>query len=511
MKDTIILVNPPLKPDWESEESAGSGYPPMGILLVGSLLKKNGYDVKIIDGAVLKRYCIPEIEKNILSSDRTLYVGLSVMTSQILPALDISGYVKKKFPDVKIVWGGIHPTLFPEQTLKEDCIDVVVIGEGEKTALELAQMYSGAEDKQLEDIKGIAYKKYSKPEEIIVNPSREFSDINTLPSFDFEIIDVDKYISNDFSAVGGRTVEGGAFRRSLPILAGLGCPYRCTFCINAVLGKKYRPKKAELIVDEIERLMGKYGANDFGLIDEDFFADKRRVENFLALVEKKNLKFSWHTSTRANYFNEHYINEEFLKRLRKNGFFHFGLGAESGSKRILEMINKKITPEQVEGVARLSKKCGVNVGFSFMCALPGEKEEETIETVKFCYRLLKINPSNYIIGPQVFRPYPGSPLYEKAVNYGLKVPDSLREWGKVYNDIEGYFKLETLPWVKNPSLIRRYIFYLHFTYQKVPPRKFWKKIFFPILKLLSILRFEINFFGIPFEFVIFNKVLRKSC
>ena len=412
MKETVVLINPPLKPDWEYKEESSS-YPPMGILYIGSLLRNNGYQVKIVDGALEKNYI--EMIKDVIDKGDVAFAGLSVMTAQILPALKISEYVRQHNSSIKIVWGGIHPTLFPEHTLREELVDIVVIGEGEYTALELAG--TTLDPKNLSTVKGIAYK--NREGKIIFNESRELVDINKTPPFQFDLINIEKYINKDLTSVGGKNLSGGYQRRSLPVLAGLGCPYRCTFCINAILKKKYRPKQADLIIQEVETLMKKYNANDFGMIDEDFFVSKKRVEDFLNLIEEKKLRFSWHTSTRANYFVDSYINENFLHRLRRSGFFHFGLGAESGSERILKLINKGITVKQVENVAFLSKKCDVNVGFSFMCALPGETEEESLQTINFCYRLIQINPKNYIIGPQVFRPYPGSPLYDTAVQYGL--------------------------------------------------------------------------------------------
>jgi len=174
------------------------------------------------------------------------------------------------------------------------------------------------------------------------------------------------------------------------------------------------------------------------------------------------------------------------------------------------MINKNITLEHVKHAAKLSKKCNVNFLFSFMCALPGETESEILKTIRFCYTLLRINPGNYIVGPQVFRPYPGSLLFNTASKMGLNLPTTLKEWGTVYNDVEGYFKLESLPWVKNPRIIREYLFYLHFFSQKVKPLKLWKKLFFPILKFFSDTRFKLDFFGFPFEYFIFKTVLKKE-
>jgi len=509
--DVIILINPPLKPGYEYVEEKSS-YPPMGILSIGTVLDKAGYKVAIVDGAVDSGYILTleKIFQGAASSGgRIIFAGLSVMTSQILPALEISEKIRGWSPSVPIVWGGIHPTLFPLNTCQHELVDIVVVREGEMTALDLAEAIKNGQTP--DNVKGIFWK--DKKGKIHSTPERELTDINVIPPFNFDILsDINRYINYDMSFVGGRNLTGGAtaIRKSLPVLAGLGCPYRCAFCINAILKKKYRYKKAELIISEIETLMEKYGANDFGMIDEDFFASRARVEEFLELVEKKGLKFSWHTSTRANYFTESYINEKFLRRLRNSGFFHFGLGAESGSRRILKFINKGITPEQVENVAVLSKRCGVNVGFSFMCALPTETTEEFHQTIRFCYKLIRINPDNYIIGPQVFRPYPGSPLYDIAVKFGLKVPEGLQEWGRVYNEAEGYFKLESLPWVKNPETIRKYLFYLQFVFQKVPPRSYWKKFLFPVLKFLCSLRFRLNIFIFPFEYVAFKRILKQD-
>lgn len=499
---TILLINPPLNENQEYVKT-GNLYPPLGILYIGTLLKQNGFAVKIIDTRVEKDYF--SLLKQILTKDDVCFSGLSVMTSQIPGALKISAFIKRKDPQAKVIWGGIHPTLFPEQTCQAEQVDIVVINEGAETSLELARCLEKGDD--LFTVPGIAFKNAQRKS--VRTAARALADIQN-SSFDFSLVDVNKYINIDVSNVGGKTLATGARRRSLPILTALGCPYHCTFCINAILNKKYRFKKAEQIIAEIEHLMNTYQANDFGLIDEDFFINKNRLSEFLDLLEQRQLKISWHTSLRADHFKEDYLNEKLMLRVKKLGGFHFGVGAESGSERILQKLDKGIKKEQVLKAAQLSRKCKFNIGFSFMTGLPGETDADRKATVKFCAELFRENPDNYIIGPQVYRPYPGSPLYDEAMVLGLEVPASLEEWGKVYNDIEGYYELEKLPWIKSPDKIRRDLFYLHYAFERGRPRQRIKRMFGPLLKTLALIRVKYGFMGFPLEYRLFKTILKRE-
>lgn len=499
---TIILINPPLTTNQEYSETANI-YPPLGILYIGTLLKQNGFAVRIIDTRVEKYYFA--LLEQILTKDDICFVGLSVMTSQIPSALEISAFIKRIKPQVKVVWGGIHPTLFAEQTCQDERVDIVVINEGAETTLELARCLERDDD--LFAVPGIAFK--DAQQKIVKTPPRSLADIHN-NCFDYSLVEVSKYININVSNVGGERLETGPQRRSLPVLTGLGCSYRCAFCINAILKKKYRFKKAEQIVKEIEHLMNTYQANDFGLIDEDFFINKERLIKFLDVLEQKKLKISWHTSLRADHFKEDYLNEKLMQRVRKLGGFHFGIGAESGSERILQKLVKGIKKEQVLKAAQLSRTCKFNIGFSFMIGLPAETEADRTATIMFCAELLRENPCNYIIGPQVYRPYPGSPLYDEAMALGLEVPVSLEEWGKVYNNIEGYYKLEKLPWIKNPDKIRRSLFYLHFAFGHGRPRQKIKRLLRPLLRAMALIRVRRGFMGFPVEFYLFKTILKRE-
>lgn len=499
---TVLLINPPLHENQEYGQT-GNLYPPLGILYIGTWLKKNGFLVKIIDTRVVEDYY--SAVEYILANEELCFAGLSVMTSQIPGALKLSSFIKDKKPGVKVVWGGIHPTLFPEQTCQDPRIDITVLNEGAETSLELARCLETNGD--LSAVQGIAYK--DAHNRITKTPARALADIQN-DSFDFSLVEVNKYINLNASNVGGETLATGSQRRSMPVLTALGCPYHCTFCINAILNKKYRFKKAERIVAEIEYLMKTYQANDFGLIDEDFFINKKRLIDFLDLLEQKKLKISWHTSLRADHFQDDYLNEQLMLRVKRSGGFHFGIGAESGSERVLQKLVKGIKKEQVLKAAQLSRKCEFNIGFSFMTGLPDETDADRKATVKFCAELFRENRDNYIIGPQVYRPYPGSPLYDEAMALGLKVPSSLEEWGKVYNDIEGYYELEKLPWIKNPERIRRDLFYLHYAFERGRPRQWIKRLVGPLLRSLALLRVRYGFMGWPVEYRLFRTILKRD-
>lgn len=492
----ILLINPPPVPHWDYKKKYNYTAP-AGILSIGTVLKENGYSVKLIDGAYEEFY-FKKVE-DIIDANNLLFIGISCMTSQVTPGLKIAAHIRKVNRALPLVWGGVHPSLFPEQAARNELVDIVVAGEGEFTCLEIANYLRA--NKDYSHIKGTVLEIDNR---IINDGAREYLDLEKLPFFDYDLLNIEQYIIKDKTDVGGRRLKDGHIRRSLPILSGLGCPYKCSFCIEPITKRKYRQRSAEMLIGEIQRLVEQYGINDISFNDPLFFGNKKRLLRFLDLLEEQRINISWSASLRANYFNENYLNIELLKRIRKLGGYHFGLGVESGSERILSKINKQIEKEDVIRCAQWSKQADINIVYSFMIGLPGETEQEMKETVKFAFRVVNHNPQNsYLNGPNVFRPYPGSNLYRECVeNYNFKIPHSLEEWGRVYSSEEGYFRLEDLPWIKNPYLIRVLVFYLfRGTTNFVYPQP-WMRFFGLILKKLCRLRLKPNFFYFPFEYKI---------
>lgn len=499
----LLLVNPPPLPNWDYKKKYLYS-PPAWILSIGTILKNDGFSVKLVDGAYEEDYL--ETVEDIVKANNLLFVGISAMTAQIQPALKTAAKIRRVNPLVPLVWGGVHPSLFPEQTAQHELVDVVVKGEGEYTSLELAKRIRQKQDYR--DLAGAVCKIDNK---LINNNPREFLVLEKLPFFDYDLLDIEKYILKDRTEVGGRSLKGGPIRRSLPILSGLGCPYHCAFCIESITKKKYRRRSAESLIAEVERLIAQYGINEVSFVDDTFFADRKRLLCLLDLLEERKIDIAWTTGGfRANYFHKDYLNVELLKRIRRLGGFHFGLGAESGSERILQKIDKQINKEQVMRAAKWCKEADINMSFGFMIGLPGEAEREMRETVKFAFNLVNQNPKNScIFGPSVFRPYPGSRLFIECINnYDFRLPKSLEKWGSVYSLEEGYFKLENLPWIKKPTLVRLYSFYLNraasnFTYYNV-----FSKLGSKILKKICHFRVRLNFYYFPIEFMLI-KILKK--
>ena len=165
-KNKVILLNFPPSSNF-LYSNKGAIYPSAAVMLIGSLLKKNGYDIEIIDGAYDENYI--ETLKALIAKDDILYVGMSVMTTQIPLALNASRTVKKYKKDIPVVWGGAHPTLFPKETLLNDNVDIVVINEGSFNAMDLAGYFKAGGN--LRGINGVGFK--NKDNEVSITGSRD--------------------------------------------------------------------------------------------------------------------------------------------------------------------------------------------------------------------------------------------------------------------------------------------------------------------------------------------------
>ncbi|MBF0300711.1 MAG: B12-binding domain-containing radical SAM protein [Oligoflexia bacterium] len=369
IKNLVVLVNLPLCN--YSYKDKGNVYPATAILLIGSYLKKNGFEVIIVDGTYDEQY-----ESNLLNllekrSKDIVYIGLSVMVVQIPFALDLMKSIKKNFSDLKVVIGGAHPSLYPSESLKYLGVDFVVVNEGTHAAIELANVLSKGDD--FTKIKGICY---LKDNQISFTPNDKIDDLKELPFFDFSLIEAENYLDVKSSVYTREFPYFTEKLRIMPILTGLGCPYRCEFCINVVLKRKYRFRSALEIITEIKNLQKQYRANTFLFLDEDFFINKKRVLEFLDLAEKESLKFNFRTWCRADHFKDDYLNDELFKRFEKIGHMSLAIGAESGNDDILRAIRKDITKHDIIRSIKTLDKTKVFARYSFMIGLENESMAE---------------------------------------------------------------------------------------------------------------------------------------
>ncbi len=400
---------------------------PASVLMVAAPLVKAGYRVKIIDQRVNKswrRDLLGEIKKE------PIVFGVSALTGkQILNGLEASKLVKEN-SKISVAWGGVHASLLPRQTLENKYIDFVVVGEGEETCLELINALKTSSP--LKNIKGLGYKDGGK---IFLNPQRDFVDLDSLPEIPYYLVDIEKYIEKKSFATG---TPG----RDIAFYSGRGCPHRCGFCYNREFNKrKWRGRSAEKVIEDIKRLVKNYRITALNIEDDEFFVDIGRVREICELILKENINIELFTNCRINYVANS-MDDDYLELLYKAGFRTLAFGVESGSERILELMHKDITISQVfETITRL-KKAGINSKYYFMAGFPTEIIDDLYKTTDLIYKVKQLDPQIRIPAWRAFTPYPGTDLYELAIQEGWQSPKSLEEWA----DFD--FNTVRTPWVK---------------------------------------------------------------
>lgn len=461
----------------------------MSILYLATVLDRNGYKVNVIDSQV--ENAKKSLRRVLKKSD---CVGFSVMTSQVKHALELSDIIKEEDSDTSVIWGGIHPTLFPAQTVSDKSVDFVMKDEAESGMVEFARYIEGKNN--IKNVGGLVYPDSKDKEKfnVRINPTKTCTDLNDLSPPSWHLLKMKKYATEYI--FGGEN-----FGKHLPIHSSRGCPYRCTFCINTILKwKNWRPLHAPNMINEIKILKDKYNLSFIKFIDENFFLDKKRVTEFCNSLIKEKIDLGWRASSRTNYFNKHHINDDMLKLSKKAGCKIMSMGIESGSDRVLkDIIGKGVTVKDAINSINACKKFEIMPVCSFMSGLPGEAKKERLETLSLIRKIKKIYPRTVIIGPQVFRPYPGCELYDEIKNT-IKEPKSLREWTTV-NMFGGYVSPASLPWIEDPKHLMNTFFYITLSESSSKGVARIAKIPF---KILAKLRTELNMFDFPIEKEIYD-------
>jgi radical SAM superfamily enzyme YgiQ (UPF0313 family) len=277
-----ILINPPFNIAKENYDSSIS----VGLLSIATYLDSKEVNVQIIDGARQKNH-LDLIREQIIDCD---YVGLSVMTTQVSNALEISKLIKSVNPGCRVVWGGSHPTFFVDQTIIHPLVDIVVVGEGEITFYDLV---SG---KDLSEIKGIAYKKEG---EIIKNSPQALHNPADTPLFKWEL-------------------EPASILQNLeliPSLTSRGCPHRCTFCINAITKNRWRARTVEQVLEDLKVIKNHphFQNKKLRFWDENFFVDINRARSIVSKMIEQDVIIPWETTIRADYIRDGMVNDELEK------------------------------------------------------------------------------------------------------------------------------------------------------------------------------------------------------
>lgn len=388
--------------------------PPLGIMYLGDALKKKGYRVRIFHISEHMGQRHENIIRNankylrFILDEEPLLVGFSVLTGVgIRSAVALSRMIKKS-SNIPVVWGNVHASLLPEQCLGEDYIDIVCIGEGEETIVELAQAIE--QGGNLEGIAGIGFK--DRGNNIIINKRRPF--IRDLDRYetDWGLINIENYLTPDMG-----------FKRTLRIIASRGCPYNCTFCYNQVFNhRKRRAHSTDYVINKFTELVEQHNIEAVYFNDDNFFVDRDWAWKIL-----EGINLPYFIKLRAEY-----IDEDFAGKLASTNCKEVVFGFESGSDRVLEEIVKKGSSirDHLRATKILSEYPQIKVTAAFIVGMPGETREDFKRTVAMMCHLLKIHP-NISLTPGYFIPFPGTEMSEAAVKRGYSPPSTTLAWNAV--------------------------------------------------------------------------------
>jgi anaerobic magnesium-protoporphyrin IX monomethyl ester cyclase len=404
----ILLINPSQEKVYGIKMAPA--YPPLGVLYVGTALKRDGHDVRFadIDAEGIDEKKFEQLFRQ-LDPDA---VGISSVTPTFKDAIKWAN-ISKRIKDVPVVFGGIHVTITPQESIRHDSVYVVVLGEAEETARELfAELAKPAP--VLERVKGIYFKKDGRA---VATEKRPF--INDLDSIPFPdrglLMKPGAYMPPDADKLPAMTM-----------ITSRGCPGSCTFCCTKhIFSKTFRMRSVANIIAEIEDLVKKSGIKEIHIADDIFTLNKKRALDFCGEIKRRGIDvhFQFMNGLRADC-----VDREILSALKGIGIKTVGYGVESGNDAILKRIKKNIPMDVTRKAFRLSKELGFETWAFLIFGLPGETEDTIKDTIAFTK---EIDPdfAKFLI----LKPYPGSDVYAELLKDNLILNTDYDNYG-VYTE-----------------------------------------------------------------------------
>lgn len=384
---TVTLVYPYFRP---KHDRSIFRFPPLGLGYIVSYLRQHGISANLIDCTFLSQE--EALERVKKSKPRIL--GIYSMFSMKQPALLMARLLRDNCE--MLVAGGPLPTLCPEDFLED--FDVVVVGEGENTMLELVRAVENRSP--LSTVKGIVYKtpKKNAGEKVVYTPPRELiEDLDSLPFPARDQFDNESY-KNHYSKKFGYTITS--------IITSRGCPFNCDFCSRAVFGNKIRTRSAAKVVEEMEEVKA-LGYERIWFADDCFTINKKRLMDICAKIIQRGLEIDWECLSRVDT-----IDRETALKMKEAGCVRVFFGIESGNDHVLALMKKSATVSQAKKAVFAAKSAGIKVGAFFIVGYPGETDKTILDTLKFASSL----PLDYLSFTLPY-PIPGTGLYEKVKDY----------------------------------------------------------------------------------------------
>lgn len=428
----ILFFYPSFEGD-NSEKTLYTDIPLSVVSLANSLHGK--FDVEVIDERISPVNDLDTVLKDVIA------VGISATTScQITNGLRFAGRVRKYNKGIRIIWGGWHPSLMPEETLRHELVDIVIQGQGEIVMEKLLTCLQGSGT--LTTVPNIWYK--DRDGKIIITRKQQFPDLQMPHSMrmGYDYVKITEYIHS-----------GWGNQRILGYESSRGCPFRCKFCsISSLFHSNWYGIPAISVYEDICYLKKKFGIDAIHFFDNNFFVNHDRAFLLANMLKKGNVNIKWDGTVVVRQFLKLSIKE--IELLKQSGCYRIIAGIESGDEEVLTHIHKQHRREEVLELVRRCKKFELLPSLSFMIGFPWNPEKDVENTINLIEEIKNIYHETEIL-LFVFSPYLGTPLYDVAKAFHMVFPGNLAEWAKFTYD------RPNTPWLTE-SLVRKMNRYLSF-------------------------------------------------
>lgn len=384
----ILLTHGYFLEEDEKEKAIMRPYVPLGILYISAYLEQHGYDNEVFDSTFSSFAALSEK----LLKDRPQAVGIYTNLMTKINVLRIIRFIRqqKALSSTKIILGGPEVRNHLQNFLQHGA-DYIVLGEGEETMLELVRYLDGTNENEFSSLAGIAY--LDNDRKVVQHPERtKIRDLDLLPFPNREKVNLQLYLDAWKKHHGTSAMSVNTMR---------GCPYSCKWCSRAVYGQSYRRRSPANVAEEMAWIQQHYAVDSIWFVDDVFTISHKWLAEFRNAVKAKQLSLRYECITRADR-----MNEEVILNLKESGCFRVWIGAESGSQKVIDLMDRRVEVQQVRDMIRLARHHGLQAGTFIMVGYPGETKEDIYETVR---HLKTSNPDLFTI--TIAYPIKGTPLY----------------------------------------------------------------------------------------------------
>ena len=460
-------------PAFSSQEATA----PLGILAVATPLLRAGYKVCIIDSTIT-----PNFQKRVLEelADATCLAVSLVTGPMIKETVQIARAAKRMYPEKPVILGGWHPSLLPDQTLAAEYVDIVVKGQGEEALLEILQAIESGDPPQ--GIAGVGYKENGK---LKFNSPRALKPLADMPPKAYHLADFDAY-------------ERVCGRRWAMYTSSLACPYNCGYCTNeGVYGRKWNALPAAQVAEETCDLVSRYGLELLWIVDDNFLVDRERAVEIAEHIVRRGTRFTWSIQASTNLVSR--MTHEELCLLHRAGLTQVAQGAESGSPHVLHLMNKDFQKiDTIYTAAEKLSNAGIRPSFNMIFGYPGEGEKERRESIAMVMNICRRYPGAEF-WTNIFTPYPGAPIMQRAFELGIDVPKTLEGW------VDFFPRYNVLPWLKGKKHreVQTMREYLRIAFNRVPigvrRKNSLQRLVHGLIEMPARWRLDHHFYSFPIE------------